>query len=363
MGKGGYAHYMLKEINEQPEVFKNTLMGRLKGKSVEFKELKISIEEIKKYKKIFFVACGTSYHASLVGKIIFEKYIKIPVEVELASEYRYGESMVDKDTLVIVISQSGETTDTLDALRFSKRAGAKVLAITNVVGSTIAEEADYATFIWAGPEISVASTKAYTTTLVTVYLLAFYFAELRGTMKQEELSPLLEGLANIPSLAAQALNSLMVKEIAEDFKLENDAFFVGRGLDKAIALEGALKLKETSYIHAEAYAAGEIKHGTLALITEGTKVIAINTQEKTSKHTLEIAQEVREKGAKVYVLAQVGDEISKNYADKILYIPKMPDIFAPIIAAIPLQLVAYYTALGKGRNVDQPRNLTKAVIE
>ncbi len=359
--KGGYDHFMLKEINEQPEVFKNTLRGRLKEKSVDFQELKIPIEDIKSWNKIFIVACGTAHHAGLVGKTVFEKLLKIPVEVDIASEYRYRDPLVDKDTLVIVISQSGETADTLAALRYSKEAGAKVLAITNVVGSSIARESDYVAYIWAGPEISVASTKAYTTMLLTEYLLALYFAEVKGTMDEKEIHYLVEGLRNIPTQAVQVLENNMYKRIAEDLKEETDAFYLGRGLDWAAALEGVLKLKEISYVHAEAYAAGELKHGTLALITEGTNVITINTQENISDKTLSNVQEVKARGAKVIIIAQANDEISKKYAEKVLYIPEMPDLLTPVITAIPLQLIAYYTAVAKGTNVDQPRNLAKSV--
>jgi len=359
--KGGYDHFMLKEINEQPEVFKNTLRGRLKEKSVDFSELNIPEDEIKNWNKIFIVACGTAYHAGLVGKTIFEKSIKVPVEVDIASEYRYREPLVDKDTLVIVISQSGETADTLAALRYSKEKGAKVLAVTNVVGSSIARESDYVAYIWAGPEISVASTKAYTTMLITEYLLALYFAELKGTMDEKEIYSLVEGLRNIPTFAVQVLENQMYKRIAEEFKEETDAFYLGRGLDWAAALEGVLKLKEISYIHAEAYAAGELKHGTLALITENTHVITVNTQKKISDKTLSNVQEVKARGAKVIIIAQLEDEVSKKYAEKVLYIPQMPDLLTPVITAIPLQLIAYYTAVAKGTNVDQPRNLAKSV--
>lgn len=358
-----YPHFMLKEIYQQPEVFKKTLEGRINGNSADFSELGIPVEEIKNWKKIFFVACGTSYHASLVGKEILERCTNIPVEVELASEYRYRKALVDKDTLVIVISQSGETTDTLESIQKSKDAGAKVLAITNVVDSPIARKSNYVAYIWAGKEVSIASTKAYTATLIALYLLTLYIAEIKGTMDQKELSLLVTELAKMPHYGKLALEDAMPKEIAEFLKPETDAFYVGRGIDKLIALEGVLKLKETSYMHAEAYAAGELKHGTFALLSNETNMMVINTQKELSDKTLLNAQEVREKGARLFILAQAGDEESKNYADKVLYIPKMHDFFTPIIAAIPLQLLAYYTALGKGRNVDQPRNLTKAVTE
>lgn len=357
-----YPHFMLKEIYEQAEVFEKTLKGRYTEKSVDLKELKIPIQEIKNWKKIFFVACGTSYHASLVGKEILEICTNIPVEVEIASEYRYRKNLVDKDTLVIVISQSGETTDTLAAVQKSKDAGAKVLAIVNVLDSSIAKEADYVAHLNAGTEVSIASTKAYTATLIILYLLTFYIAEIRGTMTPKDLQPLIEELGKMPEYAKQALEDTMAKEIAEFFKPETDVFYIGRGLDKLIALEGVLKLKETSYMHAEAYPAGELKHGTFALLSEETNMVAINTQKSISDKILSNIKDIREKGARVFIVAQADDEISKDYADKILYIPTMHDFFTPIIVAIPLQLIAYYTALGKGRNVDQPRNLTKAVL-
>ena len=359
--KGGYAHFMLKEINEQPEVFKNTLRGRLKENTVDFPDLGITPEMVQSWKKIFIVACGTAYHAGLVGKTILEKTLKIPVEADIASEFRYRDPLVDEDTLVIVVSQSGETADTLAALRHGKKMGARTLAITNVVGSSIARDADHVAYIMAGPEISVASTKAYTTMLITEYLLGLYFAQCKGTMTAEEIAKMVEGLRNIPAWAVQVLNNSVYESIAEELKEETDAFYLGRGLDYAAALEGVLKLKEISYIHAEAYAAGELKHGTLALITEGTPVITINTQKSVSDKTLSNVQEVRARGAKVIILAQADDEISRKYADQVVYMPQMPDFLAPVIAAIPLQLIAYYTAVAKGTNVDQPRNLAKSV--
>lgn len=299
--------------------------------------------------------------AGLVGKTIFEKTMKIPVEVDIASEFRYRDPLIDDKTLVIVVSQSGETADTIAALRHSRSKGARVLAITNVVGSSISREADHVAYIWAGPEISVASTKAYTTMLITEYLLALYFAGLTGSLSEKEIAGYVEGLRKIPSLAVQVLDNQSYKMIAEGLKEETDAFYLGRGLDWAIALEGVLKLKEISYIHAEAYAAGELKHGTLALITDGTPVITINTQKSVFDKTISNIQEVRARGAKVIILAQADDESSHKYAEQMIYIPAMDDFLVPIIAAIPLQLVAYYTAVARGTNVDQPRNLAKSV--
>ena len=282
--KDGFEHFMLKEIFEQPQVFQKTIAGRIHEGRVQFNEFRLTAEEVQRWKKIYIVACGTAYHAGLVGKQIIEKLARIPVEVEIASEFRYRDPMLDEDTLVIVISQSGETADTVAALREAKTKGCKVMAITNVVGSAIARESDYVVYIWAGPEISVASTKAYTTMLIAEYLLGVYLAQQKGVGDAVQLAAILEGLEQLPEATAKMLTDEYLQQIqqaAEGYKAVNDIFFIGRGLDWAIALEGSLKLKEISYIHAEAYAAGELKHGTLALVTEETPVIAICVQEST----------------------------------------------------------------------------------
>lgn len=362
--KEGFEHFMLKEIFEQPAVFKKTIAGRIQGASVHFDEFELTSQQVQKWKKIYIVACGTAYHAGLVGKQIIEKMARIPVEVEIASEFRYRDPMLDEDTLVIVISQSGETADTVAALREAKKHGCKVMAITNVVGSAIARESDYVIYIWAGPEISVASTKAYTTMLIAEYLLGVYLAQQKGMPNAEERAAILDGLQNLPEITEQVLTDdylAQIQNAAEGFKDANDIFFIGRGFDWAIALEGSLKLKEISYIHAEAYAAGELKHGTLALVTEETPVIAICVQESTYDKTASNIKEVKAREAKVLAIINEGDDQAQKFVDQTLSIPKINNFIAPVLAVIPLQLISYYTAKARGCEIDQPRNLAKSV--
>ena len=362
--KDGFEHFMLKEIFEQPQVFQKTIAGRIHEGRVQFDEFRLTAEEVQRWKKIYIVACGTAYHAGLVGKQIMEKLARIPVEVEIASEFRYRDPMLDEDTLVIVISQSGETADTVAALREAKSKGCKVMAITNVVGSAIARESDYVVYIWAGPEISVASTKAYTTMLIAEYLLGVYLAQQKGVGDAVQLAAILEGLQQLPEATAKMLTDEYLQQIqqaAEGYKAVNDIFFIGRGLDWAIALEGSLKLKEISYIHAEAYAAGELKHGTLALVTEETPVIAICVQESTYDKTASNIKEVKAREAKVLAIINEGDEQTQKFVDQVLAIPKINNFIAPVLAVIPLQLISYYTAKVRGCNIDQPRNLAKSV--
>lgn len=360
--KGGYEHFMLKEIHEQPVAFRKTLSGRIEGNKVKFEDFTLSLETINKWKKVYIVACGTAYHAGLVGKSIFESLLRIPVEVDIASEFRYREPLVDEDTLVIVISQSGETADTLAALREAKSKGASVLAITNVVGSSIAREADFVVYIWAGPEIAVASTKAYTTMLVAEYLLALYLGQLKGVVSEAEAEVIIEALHSLPEATIKILNEVdKYKEIAEHYKDKRDVFFIGRGFDWAVALEGSLKLKEISYIHAEAYAAGELKHGTLALITKETPVIALCVQKNTYDKTLSNIKEVKARDAEVLAIAVEGDTEVGKYVDDVISIPDIYNFVAPILTVIPLQLISYYAAVARGCNVDQPRNLAKSV--
>ena len=362
--KDGFEHFMLKEIFEQPQVFQKTIAGRIHEGRVQFNEFRLTAEEVQRWKKIYIVACGTAYHAGLVGKQIIEKLARIPVEVEIASEFRYRDPMLDEDTLVIVISQSGETADTVAALREAKTKGCKVMAITNVVGSAIARESDYVVYIWAGPEISVASTKAYTTMLIAEYLLGVYLAQQKGVGDAVQLAAILEGLQQLPEATAKMLTDEYLQQIqqaAEGYKAVNDIFFIGRGLDWAIALEGSLKLKEISYIHAEAYAAGELKHGTLALVTEETPVIAICVQESTYDKTASNIKEVKAREAKVLAIINEGDEQTQKFVDQVLAIPKINNFIAPVLAVIPLQLISYYTAKVRGCNIDQPRNLAKSV--
>lgn len=362
--KDGFEHFMLKEIFEQPAVFHKTIAGRIHGGNVQFDEFELTAEQVQKWKKIYIVACGTAYHAGLVGKNVIEKLARIPVEVEIASEFRYRDPMLDEDTLVIVISQSGETADTVAALREAKKHGCKVMAITNVVGSAIARESDYVIYIWAGPEISVASTKAYTTMLIAEYLLGVYLAQQKGMPNAEERVAILEGLQQLPAVTEQVLTDdylAQIRQAAETFKDANDIFFIGRGLDWAIALEGSLKLKEISYIHAEAYAAGELKHGTLALVTSQTPVIAICVQESTYDKTASNIKEVKARDASVLAIISEGDDQTQKFVDQTLAIPKINNFIAPVLAVIPLQLISYYTAKARGCEIDQPRNLAKSV--
>lgn len=362
--KNGYEHYMLKEINEQPIVFRRMLEKRVNDGKISFEEFAWEKEQAQKWHKIHIVACGTAYHSGLVGRTVFEKLAKIPVEVEIASEFRYREPMLDSDTLVIAISQSGETADTKAALEEAQAKGCKVLAITNVTGSAVAREADYVFYLDAGPEISVASTKAYTTMLLAQYLIGIYLADLRGTISSDEYNFLLHELAMLPQYTEKVISEEMTAELkkaAEDYKNVEDLFFVGRGFDWAIALEGALKLKEISYIHAEAYAAGELKHGTLALITAETPVIALAVQGKTYDKTLSNIKEIKARDAQVLALVKEGDMQMQKVADKVLYLPALDDVVMPILTVIPLQLIAYYTAKIRGCSIDQPRNLAKSV--
>lgn len=362
--KDGYDDFMLKEIHEQPQAFRKTISGRIIGDEVVFQDFALTKESVEKWHKIYIVACGTAYHAGLIGKTIFEKLAKIPVEVEVASEFRYREPMLDEHTLVLVISQSGETADTVAALREAKANGAEVMAITNVVGSAIARESDYVVYLWAGPEISVASTKAYTTMLVAEYLLGVYFAQLKSSTPKAKLASILSSLSALPDTAEQLLTEEIIapiKTIAKSYQNVQDLFFIGRGFDWAVALEGALKLKEISYIHAEAYAAGELKHGTLALITEKTPVIALCLQESTYEKALSNIKEVKARDAKVLMIANEGDQYARQVGDACLFLPAIDNFVSPILAIIPLQLISYYTAKYRGCNIDQPRNLAKSV--
>lgn len=362
--KGGYDHYLIKEIHEQPRALRDTLDGRVDietGKVV-LDEIRLDEELLEKVNRIFFVAAGTSYHAGLVGKHTFEKLLKIPVEVDIASEYRYRDPLVDEHTLVIVISQSGETADTLAALRESKKRGAHVIAITNVVGSSIAREADDVLYIYAGPEVSVASTKAYTSQLMAIYLLAVYLAQERKSEKEEILGQIVAGLQQVPNLADRVLDhSDTMKAIAERIKDHHSIFFLGRGLDQAVAMEGSLKLKEISYIHSESYPAGELKHGTLALIVENTPVIALATQEAIYEKMQSNIVEVKARGAYVIGIGLEGNEALAKSVDEALYIPRIHPYLTPILTVIPLQLLAYFTSVALGNDVDKPRNLAKSV--
>ncbi len=362
--KNGYEHFMLKEIHEQPRALRDTLAGRINpevGKVI-LNEITLDEEKLKNINKIYITACGTAYHAGLVGKHVMEKMARVPVEVDIASELRYRNPIMDKNTLVVVISQSGETADTLAAMREAKRNGAWTLAVTNVVDSSIARDADDVLYTWAGPEIAVASTKAYTTQLMAMYLLGLYMAEKRGTQNVEEAKELLIGLRELPDKIETILkNGNIIKDFAAQYCSCQSSFFIGRGLDHAVALEGALKLKEISYIHAEAYAAGELKHGTLALIVEGVPVIALATQQDIIEKMISNIKEVKARDATVLALAPEGYTGLEQVVDQVAYLPQTHSLLAPVLAVVPQQLLAYYMAVERGCEVDQPRNLAKSV--
>ena len=361
--KGGYEHFMLKEIHEQPKAVKDTLTGRIAlGEKVKLDDIKITEEDLKNINRVYIVACGTAYHAGVVGKTILEKTIKVPVEIDVASEFRYREPIIDNKTLMIVLSQSGETADTLAALRLAKDNGARVLAITNVVGSSIARDADDVLYTWAGPEIAVASTKAYVTQLVMIYIVSLYFAELKNSMSLEEIEEMKAELLGISDKITEIFKQEeAIKKIAELDKDANDMYYLGRGLDYAVAMEGSLKTKEISYIHSESYAAGELKHGTIALIEEGTPVIAIATQEHLFDKTVSNVREVTTRGARVLGIAMEGHTAIENVVDSVIYIPRVNPILAPVLSVVPLQLFSYYIAKARGCDIDKPRNLAKAV--
>lgn len=362
--KGGYEHFMIKEIYEQPKALRNTTTGRLAkdDKSIIFDELKWTPDDIAGFKRILITACGTAYHAGIVAKYYFEQLARIPVEVDIASEYRYRSPLTDSDTLCIVVSQSGETIDTLAAFKEAKRRGARTLAVTNVVGSSISREADQTVYTWAGPEIAVASTKAYTTQLVTLLMLAIHMGQMKGTLDQSKAEDLIKGLKNLPAHCHEILEDVEpIKMFAKKYGFNEDVFFIGRSLDYAVALEGSLKLKEISYIHAEAYAAGELKHGTLALIIEGVPVIALATQRDVYEKMLSNIKEVKARDAVVIGMGLKGDKELEKYVDHSMFIPAVDKYLAPILSVVPLQLLAYYAAITRGADVDKPRNLAKSV--
>lgn len=362
--KGGYEHFMLKEINEQPKAVRDTMSKRIAkdGASIILDELNWDKKFLDSINKIYIVACGTAYHAGLVGKFYIEKLARKLVEVDVASEYRYRNPIVDENTLVIVISQSGETSDTLAALKESRRLGAKTLAITNVVGSSIARQAENVIHTWAGPEIAVASTKAYTTQLILMFMLALYMAQINGTIPADRLKDLICKLKKIPAQISETLSDVdPIKTFARQYGFNEDVFYIGRSLDYCVALEGALKLKEISYIHAEAYASGELKHGTLALIVEGVPVIALATQKSVYEKTLSNIKEVKARDAIVIGIAAVGDTELEKYLDHVIYVPDTDELLIPLLTVVPLQLLAYYAAITRGCDVDKPRNLAKSV--
>lgn len=360
--KGGYEHFMLKEMYEQPKTVTDTLMPRFKEGKIEIEELGMSDEEIKAIKKIHIVACGSAYHAGMTGKYVLEGLARIPVEIDLASEFRYRNPILEEGAMVMVISQSGETADTLAALRESQARGFKVLGIVNVVGSSIAREADNVMYTWAGPEIAVATTKAYSAQLVALYLLAMKFAEVRGQIDADTFAGMKDDLKKLPDQIELLLNNKeRIQRFANRYVAAKDIFFIGRGIDYAISLEGSLKLKEISYIHSEAYAAGELKHGTISLIEEGTLVAAVATQQELFAKTVSNIVEVKARGAFVLAVTNEGNTEIEKVADYVIYIPQTNPYFTNSLAIIPLQLFGYYVALGKGCDVDKPRNLAKSV--
>ena len=360
--KGGYEHFMLKEIYEQPKTVRDTITPRVKDGRIVIEELGMSDEDIRALKKIHIVACGSAYHTGVTSKYVFEGLARIPVEVDLASEFRYRNPILEDGTLVIVISQSGETADSLAALRLAKERGVATLGIVNVVGSSIAREADNVMYTWAGPEISVATTKAYSCQLVAQYLLALKFAHVRGKITDEELRAYLNDLEALPNQIEILLgNKSKIQKFANRYAGAKDVFFIGRGIDYSISLEGSLKLKEISYIHSEAYAAGELKHGTISLIEEGTLVVAVVTQEELYAKTISNVVEVKSRGAFVFAVTNDDNLAIGNSADYVTYIPRTNKYFTNSLAIIPLQLFSYYVSVGKGLDVDKPRNLAKSV--
>ena len=337
-------------------------MKEYKVARIVFKELGWDREFLARFNKIFIVACGTAYHAGIVGKCYIEQLAGIPVEVDIASEFRYRRPLIDENTLTVLISQSGETSDTLAALREAKRLGSHTVGVTNVVGSAVGREADQVIYTYAGPEIAVASTKAYTTQILVMLMFGIYLGNLNGRLDSVLSEDLVKGLLEVPELIHRQVEDVdQIKVFARKYGSSEDAFFLGRGLDYAVALEGALKLKEISYIHAEAYAAGELKHGTLALIVQGVPVIVLATQEDIYDKTVSNIQEVKAREASVIAIGFEGDTELGKYADHVIYIPRTGKYLAPLLSVLPLQLLAYYAALTRGCDVDKPRNLAKSV--
>ena len=360
--KDGYEYYMLKEIMEQPRAIKDTIAPRLNGDAVALTELSMNDSYYKSLNKIFIVACGSAYHVGLVGKYVIENLARIHVEVDLASEFRYRNPIINKDDLVIIISQSGETLDTLEALREAKKKGAKILSVVNVKGSSIARESDDVLYTHAGPEIAVATTKAYSTQMNILFLLALHFAKIRDCITDEKQKKYVNEIKSIPVKAEAFLKTASdIEKTAKKFKNNRDVFFIGRGIDYAIALEGSLKLKEISYIHSEAYAAGELKHGTISLIEEGTLVIALASQNSLYDKMLSNIREVKSRGATVIAVVTEGHKEIEKEADFVISIPEISEVFAGAIEVLPLQILSYYISYHKGLDVDKPRNLAKSV--
>lgn len=360
--KGGYEHFMLKEIYEQPKVVRDTINSVVKNGKIDFSEIGLTDEEMQKISQIYIVACGSAYHVGMAVQYVIEDLTTLPVRVELASEFRYRKMTLAKDSLVIIISQSGETADSLAALREAKEKGIKTLGIVNVVGSSIAREADNVFYTLAGPEISVATTKAYSTQLIAGYLLAMQFAVARGEMSEEKCTEMLNELNTIPDKIEKVLEDKeRIQWFANKLAVSKDAFFIGRGIDYAISLEGSLKMKEISYIHSEAYAAGELKHGPISLIEDGILVIGVLTQQDLYEKTVSNMVEVKSRGASLMGLTTYGNYSMEDTADFTVYIPHTDPHFAGSLSVIPLQLLGYYVSVAKGYDVDKPRNLAKSV--
>ena len=361
--KSGYEHFMIKEIHEQPEVIGETLNRRLdENDRIKIDGISLSKVEINQFDKVYIVACGTAYFAGLVGKYLIEKIAKIPVEVDVASEFRYRDPLVDDKTLLIAISQSGETLDTLEALREGKRKGARVLSVVNVVGSSVARESDDVFYTWAGPEISVASTKAYTTQLMCMYILALYMGEVKGSISDEYYNKIISELKSTPEKLQAVLDRKgEVEALANIFYSRNDIFFIGRGLDSCVSYEGSLKLKEVSYINSLAITAGELKHGTIALVEDDTLIFALASQDFLFEKMLSNIEEVKTRGARVVGIAKKNQNAIQSKADEVIFIPDCADEITPLLTVVPLQLFAYYVAKRRGTNVDKPKNLAKSV--
>ena len=360
--KGGYEHFMMKEIHEQPKAVEDTLRSVCTDGSIDLEKTGLTRDAVASFRQVWVIGCGSAYHVGVAAQYVLEDLAKIPVRVELASEFRYRDPLVPENTLVVIISQSGETADSLAALRKAKEQGAKTLAIVNVVGSTIAREADYVFYTLAGPEIAVATTKAYSAQLLAVYALAIAFAQDRGKLTDDQAAALVRELESLPGKMERLLeDEARIQWFASKQIAAKDIFFIGRGLDYAISLEGSLKMKEISYIHSEAYAAGELKHGTISLIEPGTLVVGVLTQQKLYEKTLSNLLECKTRGAYLMALTTYGNYSMEDNADFVLYIPKTDPHFAPSLAVIPLQLLGYYVSVAKGLDVDKPGNLAKSV--
>ena len=360
--KGGYEHFMIKEIMEQPTVIKNTVSPRISASAIDLGLKNITDKDFRRITNVVIVACGSAYHVGVVAKMLIEKYARIPARAEIASEFRYSDPMVNENTLTIVISQSGETIDTQYAMREAKSKGSKTLSIVNVVGSSIASESDDVIYTWAGTEIAVATTKAYSAQLAVSYLLAFHIAKCRGCIGEKEEQELISELERIPDDIEKLLEGKnQIQFMASKYFNAQSIFFIGRNIDHALALEGSLKLKEVSYIHSEAYAAGELKHGTISLIEDGTLVVALATYMPLFEKTVSNIKEVKARGAQVIAITSDNTSIPEDVADNVVYIPSGYKYIEPMLSIIPLQLFAYYVAANRGCDIDKPRNLAKSV--